>query len=63
MAAVLIGIVLLAAFLAVTGRLGLSVKDLLEPEPDEREWVSDPGNPTIDFHEALHTYGSARRGE
>jgi hypothetical protein len=59
----LLAVVGLVVILAITGRLGLRVSDLLEPEPEDRTWISDPGDSLIDFHEALRPYGSARRGE
>lgn len=59
-----IAILLLVILLAATGRLGLSMADLLEPEPVDHEWmISAPGDTEISFTEALRSHGSARRGE
>jgi hypothetical protein len=63
MTLMLIAVLGLVALLAISGRLGLGVSDLLEPEWEDHEWTSDPDDPIIDFHEALRPYGSARRGE
>jgi propanediol dehydratase small subunit len=64
MTLMLLAVLALVVFLAATGRLGLSMADLLEPEYEEdRDWISTPEDRTIDFHEALRPYGSARRGE
>lgn len=63
MTLMLIAVLGLVALLAISRRLGLSVSDLLEPEYDEPDWISEPGDRIIDFHEALRPYGSARRGE
>jgi hypothetical protein len=63
MALMLAAVVLLIAVLAVTGRLGLSMTDLMDPESEDREWMSEPDDCSIDFREALRPYSSARRGE
>lgn len=61
----LIAVIGLVLILAITGRLGLNVGDLLEPEyeSEERDLISGPDDSIVDFHEALRSYSSARRGE